>query len=276
VAKNKKKKRQTLKFALVTTFLLIIVALIGVTIFLRTSERREARDLLRSFHEYFEREELTLIYLADDNCPICEIQKEILYTLSDYYDIDFLELERSVLSESQAREIQDSLLLSEFRTPTTVIVQNKKVVMIRVGLMDGPQLVDFLTRGGILEEESYYPPTKYLTAVEYDGFIELKERVGSSVLAIGSIRCVFSTGATPVLNNIARSFDIEINYLTTEWLGEQGNQFIRDLADMGYTEQLSMPTLFVIRNGQIVGNLSGGNRPISEYTKFLREFGIIE
>lgn len=275
--KNKKsnKKRRTLQIGFVAAFLLIIVALIGVTVFLRTEERRESNALMKSFHEYFEREEATLIYFGSLNCPVCEVQKGILYSIASYYNIDFLDIESTILSESQLREVMD-LLLIENVTPATVVVSGGKVSMIRVGLLDGPHYVDFLIRAGILEEGAYYPPTSDLTTIDYDEFLELKDYSGSKALVIGSIRCPYSIATIPNFNNIARSFGVEIKYLTTETVGQRGTEFLNVLEEMGFDEELSTPILMIIRNGIVVESLSGGNNKISEYTDILRKHGIIE
>ena len=262
-----KEKKKTIILTVVLS--LICIVLIGIfTIDTLTQKGTivddETKELMNEFKEYFNSKERAVIYYASSECGYCELQKPILETIADDYDMDYLEIDSTTLGANQRQEILAKLEI-EHATPTTVIVQNGKVIDTAVGYTDGSAYVEFFASNEIIPEDSVYSKENALTFIDYDGYEDLIEESGKQIVVIGQTTCSHCIAIKPALNSIADEYDITINYLNlTEMTEEESNDLSESLKDLEYNDpdfvesgSFGTPLTLIIENGKIVRYISG-------------------
>lgn len=96
-----------------------------------------------------------IVYLGRNDCGYCEQQNPIVEELMEEYNLKINYLELSEVDSKEAEYLYDSYEPFEddgVRTPTILIVKNKKVVDASVGLADKETLVKLFTKYELIEE----------------------------------------------------------------------------------------------------------------------------
>ena len=110
---------------------------------------------LFKWEQVFASEERKVIYFASSGCGYCELQTPILGTIAEDYDMEYFEIDSATLGAKQRKEITEKLEI-EGATPTTVIVQNGKVIDTAVGYTDGKDYVEFFEDNKMVPEDAVY------------------------------------------------------------------------------------------------------------------------
>ena len=279
-----KKEYKSVHIGIMGTITLIAVAIVAFAIIYTVKWNSENKSIMESFREYLSREEVSFIYFTSSECPYCDIQDPIVKQIAKDYDIDYLEVDKIKLNSKQIEEIATTLKIdSKAPTPTMAIVKNNEVVATRIGVTEGHVLVKFLIRNGVLKEGAQYTPEQNLTFIDYDIFQELREEEGPVAVIIGGLVCPYCASAKPILSNIAKAYDIEINYLTLESMSKENiNNVFSELVDMGYANKkfidegkFSTPAILVFEDGKIIGEMEGLAN-VTEYAAFFKKYKVIE
>ena len=242
------------------------------------------KSIMKSFHEYLSRDEASFIYFTSSECPYCELQGPIMKQIVKDYDIDYLEVDKVKLNAKQVEEIATTLNIDpKGPTPTMAVVRNNQVIATRIGLTEGHVLVNFLIKNGVLEEGSKYIPEQHITFINYEVFEELREAEEPVAVIIGGLSCPYCASAKPILSNIAKAYDIEINYLTLESMSSENiNNVFAEITEMGYANKkfieegkFSTPAIFVFENGKIIGEMEGLSN-VTEYVAFFKKYNVIK
>lgn len=96
-----------------------------------------------------------IVYLGRNDCAYCEEQTPIVEEIMEEYDLKINYLELSEVTAEESEYLYDSYDKFEedgVRTPTILIIKNKKVVDSSVGLADKETLVELFTEYGLIEE----------------------------------------------------------------------------------------------------------------------------
>lgn len=278
---EKKVKNSSFKIGL-TILLSVLVFVLCVMMFTKEIGKiLEQKKTMDEFEKYYSSDELSLIYYSAEGCSFCELQTPILERIAKDYNLKYLDLNKTKLSDSQKKKILEKLGIED-ATPTTVVVKKGKVIAVQSGYVQGNKYVEFLIESGILEDDSKYMPEKNLTFVSYDKFKELKSLHQLVVVVIGKATCDNCTVVRPILSNLANAYEIPIYYMTLDYMtSEERLSLVEDLEAMKFSEELFVeegklytPTLLIIKNNKIIDYTIGlGN--ITSYTKLFKDTGVI-
>ena len=278
---KKVKKYNTLQLGFIILLTVLLFTLCIVLLVKEISGILEQKRIMDEFNEYYESDELSIIFYSAEGCSFCEMQKPILNQIAKDYDLEYLDLDKMKLTEKQKQEVLDKLDIED-ATPTTVIVKRGKVVSVQAGYIQGNKYVEFFVKSGVLKEGSKYVPDENITFIDYNEFIELKDSKVPTVVVIGKATCENCSYARPILSNIAKAYDIPIHYITLDYIGSEARiSLTKDLEELKFDEktfvedgQLYTPTTLIIKNNEIVDYMIGlGN--ITSYTKLFKETGVI-
>jgi len=273
-----KEKKKTI----IITIVAAVVALALIAIFTITELKKNGvitskadREVLSEFYENYNSKERTIIYYASPSCSYCQLQEPILETIADDYDLDYYYLDASSLAIKQRKEVLEKLGI-EHATPTTIVVENGKVIDTAVGYTQGKELVKFFIDTKILSKDAEYSGEKYITYINYEEYTNLIDDGENHVVVVGKTGCGYCTAFKPTINKVAGEYDITINYLNlAEISQDDSDDFFDDLGKLGYDDadylndgSFGTPTTLIFKNGKIIHHFSG-QRTISQ---LVREF----
>lgn len=222
----------------------------------------EYSDAMKEFYEYFESDEKTLIVFASSQCGYCLAQKPIVEDIAEEYDINYLYMDYLELaSDDEINQVIDELELSGGSTPTSVVVENGKVIYSWVGFVEGETYVDNLIEAGLLKEGTEYTLEENITDLNYSEFKKLLNNSKVSAVIVDVPACTVCYQERISLNELADKYDIPVYQLSSTALSEdEMNKFVDGLGDWGYTTEayeedktnVQVPLLLFVRNGKIV------------------------
>lgn len=279
-----KEKKKTIILTVVLS--VICLGLIGFFIYDNVRQKGiivddEIKELMEDFNEEFNSKERTVIFYASSGCGYCELQKPILESIAEDYDMDYLEIDSAILGEKQRNEILEKLGIKQ-ATPTTVIVQNGKVIDVAEGYTEGSAYVEFFSRNELIPEDAVYKEEANITFIDYNDYSEIIKDDDIEVVVIGQTTCSHCIAYKPTLNKVAGEYDVTINYLDlTKMTEEEYNNFSQSLKDIGYNApefledgSFGTPLTLIIKNGKVFDYISG-QRTKSQLVRELTKSGLI-
>lgn len=279
-----KEKKKTIILTVVLS--VICLALIGFLVVDTLKENgvitnEETNEVMKEFNKQFNSKERKVIFFASSACAYCELQKPILETIAEDYDMEYFEIDAATLGLKQREEIIEKLEI-EGKTPTTVIVQNGKVIDVAQGYTEGRLYVDFFASNELLPEDAVYSKEANLTFIDMDEYKDLVEEKGIHVVVIGQTTCSHCIAIKPALNKVAGEYDLTINYLNlTEMSEDEYNDFEESLKEIEYNEpnfvedgSFGTPLTLIIENGKVKDYISG-QRTNSQLVREFKKAGLI-
>ena len=274
----KKDKKKTIIFTIGLGVVALILILFLVFVELRQNGiigSAESNQIMKEFNEYYNSKEKEIILFASSQCGYCDLQKPILETVSEDYNIEYLSIDSIELSNSQRKEIINKLDI-EGQTPTMVVVEKGKVVDTHVGFMDGSNLIKFFKENEIVPEDAVYSKEKNLTFVSYDKYKSLIRNDDTHIIVIGQTTCSHCIAIKPALNSVAEDYALTINYLNlTELTEEESEKFFESLKKIEYNDpdfledgSFGTPLTLIVEDGKVDRYVSGSKT----YSQLVREF----
>lgn len=288
VSDSKKNDEEKNNKTVLMILLAILLIIIGVCVYYQLEDKEDnevsestSNEILDKFYEYFNSKEAKIIYYASSSCGYCELQTPIIEQIDEDYDIDYLYIDSSKLTSTDRDKILNELNI-DHATPTTVVVKNGKIIDTNVGYVEGSVMVDFLKNADILDDDAVYTPEQYLNFINYSEYEKITSEKEMSVITIGQTGCSHCTATKPVLNVIAKDYDVTINYLNlTDMTEEEQNKFFDSLTTLGYDEEdfvssgeFGTPLTIIVEDGKIVSYINGEN-PTSYYIRAFKKAGLI-
>jgi predicted bacteriocin transport accessory protein len=285
----KKEMSKEKKKTLIITISLAVIALVLMLCFIFMELREmgiigssESNEIMKEFNYNYNSDERKVIYYSSSECGYCKMQTPILELIAEDYDLEYCSIDSTKLSKKQANIVLEKLGI-ENATPTTVIVEDGKVVDVQEGYVDGRELVEFFKENKILEEDAVYSAEKYITYVDYNKYRSLTRSEETSIIVIGQSTCSHCIAIKPALNSVAEDYNLTINYLNlTELNEDETNKFYESLEDIEYNDpdfvkdgSFGTPLTMVVEDGKIVDYISG-SRTISQLVRKFRQLGLIE
>ena len=284
-----KKKSKEKKKTIIFTAILAVIALALIVCFVFMELRQngiigsvESSEIMKGFNKNYNSKDRKVIYYASSTCSYCELQKPILETVAEDYDIEYYSIDSNELSKSQREEVLEKLGI-EHATPTTVIVENGKVVATNVGYVDGGNLVKFFKENEIVPEDAVYSKEQYITFVNYDKYKSLIRSKDTHIIVVGQTSCSHCIAIKPALNSVAGDYNLTINYLNlTDLTEEESNSFFESLEKIEYNDpdfledgSFGTPLTLIVENGKVERYISG-SRTISQLVREFTKAGLIE
>jgi len=277
------------KKAIIFTIALAVVALILIVCLVFIELRQngvigsiDSSGIMKEINENYNSKDRKVIFFASSSCGYCELQKPILETIAEDYDIEYYSIDSTQLSVKQRSEIIEKLNI-EGKTPTTVIVEEGKVIDTQVGYLEGNKLVKFFKDNEIVPEDAIYSAEQYITFIDYEEYEEIIEDKDTNIVVIGQTTCSHCIAIKPALNSVAEDYDLTINYLNLTELGTtETEDFYASLEEIEYDNpdfvnegKFGTPLTLIIKNGKMVDYISG-QRTISQLVREFTKAGLIE
>ena len=243
--------------------------------------KTDGKAIMNDFKQTFNSKERKVIYYASSECSYCELQTPVLETIAEDYDMDYLYIDVTKLSEEQKDEITEKLEI-ESSTPTTVIVENGEVIDTKVGYTEGNEYVQFFIDGGVLPKDAVYSKEQYITSIDFDEYKNLISE-GLHVIVIGQTGCSHCTAIKPALNSVGKDYKIKINYLNLTNIEEDDqSKFFDSLKTIEYNDpdfledgSFGTPLTLIVENGKVKSYLSG-EKTISQLVREFKKQGLID
>ena len=280
-----KEKKKTIIFTV--SLAVVALLLIGVFIFMELKQTKvigssESNEIMLEFNEVYNSKERSIVYYASTGCGYCELQKPILETIAEDYDLEYYSIDSTLLSNSQRNEVLEKLEI-EHATPTLVIVENGKVIDTQVGYTEGSKLVSFFIKNKILKKGSKYSAEEDITFIDYEQYTKLIKSKATNIIVVGQTSCSHCIAFKPAINSVAGDYNITINYLNlTEMSQDESTKFFKSLEDIEYNDpdflkdgSFGTPLTLIVENGKVISYFSG-QRTISQLVRELKKVGLIE
>jgi len=279
------KNKKTIIFTVILAALAII--LIGVFAFVELRNNgiigsADSSEIMKEFNTNYNSKDLKVIYYASSTCGYCELQKPILETIAEDYDIEYFSIDSNELSAKQRKDVLSKLGI-EHATPTTVIVKKGKVIDTQVGYVDGSSLVEFFKENKVLSEKAVYSAEKNINFINYSEYKDLIRNNETNIIVIGQTGCSHCTAFKPALNSVAGDYKLTINYLNLAELTQEENQnFFESLEKIQYNDpefledgSFGTPLTLIVKNGKVYDYISG-QRTISQLVREFTKAGLIK
>lgn len=274
---SKQKKKSIIIVSILSVILLALISLLVI----EKLPKQEAIRTVENFDKYFNSKETKVIYYASSNCGYCSLETPILKSISQDYNVDYLYIDSIKLTSEQRKAVLEKLDI-EGSTPTTVVVRNGKILNTQVGYLEGTEYVEFFKESGVLDDDAVYKDEANLTFIDYEEYKELINKSEKTVIAIGQTGCSHCIATKPVLNRIAKKYNIRINYLNlTNLTEEDNNNLITGLKDLNYNDSdyiengsIGTPLTLVIEDGKVL-NYINGETTNSKFVRLFEKTGVI-
>ena len=280
-----KEKKKSIIIAVVAGIIALI--LIGILVVGKLKEEgiistKESREIVEQIKNNFNSEERNVIYYASSICSHCMELTPILKEIANEYDMDYYYVDSQDLNKKQIAEVTE-LLGIEDRTPTTVVVENGKVVDKFIGSTDGSTYVEFLKGVGMIPDDATYKDDySNITFLDYDTYKEIIADKGTHVIVIGTSTCPHCQAIKPALDKVSGDYDLTINYLVIDKLSNTNySAFFNSLTDLEFKDEtfvkegkIGTPLVLLVKNGKIKDYFTG-ERTTSQLIRELKKFGVI-
>ena len=113
-----------------------------------------------------------------------------------------------------------------------------------------------------------------LNDIDIDEYLDLKEGSEASIIYIARPTCHYCQEMEPIVRNIVYEYGVEVNYLNTDELDDEGQAKLIESDDY-FSEGYGTPLLLVVQNGEIV-DIQEGLSTKDTTVNFFRDNGFIE
>ena len=110
--------------------------------------------------------------------------------------------------------------------------------------------------------------------INIDKYLEYYNGTSKKVILFSRPTCQYCQVATPLIENIIYKYNIEINYINTDELDDDGNSKLVK-SDEYFSEGYGTPLLLIVGDGKIVDYIEGLTTR-DEYINFLKKNKIME
>ena len=131
-------------------------------------------------------------------------------------------------------------------------------------------LQDIIQEAGEISDDEKTEPNE----ISIDRYLELYNGSENKIILLSRPTCQYCQIATPIIENIIYKYGVEINYLNTDELGDDGNTKLIS-SDEYFSEGYGTPLVLVVGNGKIVDKIEGLATK-SEYISFFKRYNFME
>lgn len=251
----------------------IVVAVILFIVIGSIVEENNSKRYLKDFYSDLNSSENKLVMIGRDNCSWCQLFKPTLDFMSEKYGLKYTYVNTNKLTNSSFNKMLKSINVSsdDFGTPLTVVVRNGEVVDSLNGYTDEVDLLEFLKKYDFISSDAKL----VLNYVDYSGYKKILKSDKASILVVGQTSCTYCIKAKPILNEVADSNNITINYLNITKLSEEESIKFNDSLDYLKDNKWGTPLTLIIKDGKVVDS-ANGLLDKDGYTELFKKNGFIK
>lgn len=257
---NENKKLMIMGFLIIAVLSIIPITAIVTSI--------KSKKTLEKFYDYIDSSEIKIVYIGRDDCSYCQLFAPEIEFIKDEYNMDYLYINTNELKENHFSALLEKLDIdtSNFGTPYLVITKDGKKVAEQSGYVTEDNLFKFLKEQSLIDENENLP----LNYIDYDEYTKLIDSDSKELIVIAQSGCPGCIKARPIFYELAKQYDLKINYLNVSSLDETtGSKFQESLTY--FTENgISTPLLMIVSNNEVIDAVKGSAEK-DAYVDFLKE-----
>lgn len=255
-------------------FILLAVVL-GIVLFIAISaiaSNIKAQKYVDQVKEAFSKKESTLVYLGKDTCSYCALLEPTLKEFQDEYKFDY-----TYVDTNKANAKLDQILkkfnqdIENFGTPYLAVVKDGKIVKEQHGYAEENELFAFLKETGFIPKEAKLA----LNYLDYNTYKDKLESSDKQIFVITQTGCSHCENAKPVLKEIAKEYNCNINIVNTTSLSEEEQKKFMESLPYYNEEQWGTPLILVVENKNIIDSMQGFSSK-EDYIDFFKKNGYIK
>ena len=148
------KKRKIQFIILVALMILLIIFLIytlAKSIYEYTDRAKSSHKLVATFNEIYEKDGMEVILFASPSCKWCKKFVPILDEIAKENDFEYNYLDVTQLFQEDLEKIYEKLDIKYGGIPHLVVVENKKVLVDKIGAQEKDEAIEFLRKTGLIK-----------------------------------------------------------------------------------------------------------------------------
>lgn len=237
----------------------IIVVIVGAIIISSVMGGKQQEKTLNEIDKLMSSKTEQVVYLGRPTCTYCQQFTPIMEELSDSYKYGYYYLNTDELSSSNLEKVLKKLGIdsSSFGTPTLAVVKDGKQVALQTGYTDREGLFKFLQEHSVIAKDATFEADDaHLNKVDYAQYLEVIKSEENQIVVFAQTGCSHCEEARPVLNAIAKEYNIKINYLNITDLSTNDQKDFANSLDV-LKDGFGTPLTVVVKNGKTVDSLEG-------------------
>ena len=255
----------------------VVVAIILIIIVSMIMGNKKQEDTIKEIEQLMNTTTGELIYLGRPTCSYCQQFSPILEDASDKYEFGYYYLNTDELSTENLTKVLDMLEIDQdgFGTPTLAVVRNGKQDGVQIGYTDAEGLFNFLQTNGIIPEDAVYEADDAnLNKIDYTQYQDIINGDEKQIIVFAQTGCSHCEEARPVLNDIAKEYNITINYLNITDLSTEDQTSMTESLDI-LADGFGTPLTIVVQNKEVIDSIEGFESEES-MINFFKENGFIK
>lgn len=273
VKESKPMSTETKRLLIVLGF---VASLIIFTIIYATATYQTSAQIAKKVANLKKSNKVELVYLVKEGCQYCQINESNMKQMKDEFGIDYFEVDVAALGASDRDSVINTLELDpdNVSTPTLALVGNGQVLEVIKGVQAYNVLFGTLQQYGVIDESK----NLNLNYIDYSGYKGILKSNEPHIVVLTSTTCTFCIAERPILDSIAATYGININWLYLNMAfssQEEYDEFNSSLAWFEENPEWGTPTTLVIQNGQVISALSG-YRTSDDIIAFYKQNGFIK
>lgn len=261
------------KLIMVLTMILAVVLTVIIGQFISTSKSHSIRKKVDSLYNG---NETSIIYIGRKTCGYCQLFNPVIKSLSEKYQFDYHFIDTDKLTNKDLLKVLDIVGIDEnnFGTPYLVIAKDGKKIVDQNGYTDEVGLFELLQEAGIIDKDETNPYVASDDNEVVKSFIEVFNSSSKRLVYIGRPTCTFCQKLSPILEEVAKEYNIDYYYINTDEI--QANELAAILLKLGRkTSTFGTPYLAIVQNGEKIGEQPGYVEK-EGLIEFLEKNGLVE
>lgn len=258
--------------------LLTVLAIIGVAIAIVVTAAvmtgQKGDSYVTKIDNAFASKESKLVYLGRPTCGYCTLLKPVLDRYSKQYKFDYEYINTDEVGTSRMETILDKFgkTSAEFGTPYVAIVKDGKKIAELNGYAAEDKLFQFLQENSFIGKDEKL----VLNYIDYAKYKELLNSESKELFVMVQTGCSYCEEAKPVLEEIAKEYNIKINILNIgNFKDDAEKKEFMDSLPYYNKEQWGTPLMLVVENKNVVAHKEGFSSK-EDHVQFLKDNGYIK
>lgn len=258
---------------IITILVVAVVAIIGV-ILLNVVTQKENEKIINNYKELRKSKTEQLIYIGRPTCSYCQQLSPVLKEITEMYQVKYHYLNTDELNNTTLTKVLN-LLNTDSSTPQLIIVKDDKIVGTQQGYTDREGLFKFLQENGMIDKNEVLESNDaHLNKINYAAYDEAINRDEPEFIVIAQTGCSHCEDAKPVLNIIAKEYDIKINWLDITELSEEEQNKVTSSLDI-FSQDFGTPLLMIVKDKKVIDSIQGFESK-DKYVTFLKDNNFIK
>lgn len=258
---------------IVTLLIIAVVAIIGV-IGINIVTSKENQKTVDKYKDMMNSKTEKLFYIGRPTCSYCQQLEPSLKEITGMYDIKYEYINIDDFNQTTLNKVL-ALFDTDTSTPQLFIVKKGKVINKLQGYTDRDGLFDFFKENEMIDkDEKLEAVDSNLNKLDYSKYDELINKNENNIIVVGQTGCSYCESAKPVLNALAKKYEMSINYLNITDLSEEDQGKVVNSLDI-FSGDFGTPLIMVVNNKKVIDSIQGFESE-EKYVNFFKKNNLIK